>query len=797
MTRKGIHLPFLALAVAALGMSACAGPSDESLGENQQNLEPCEYGTQCSNEATCHYEDDENNGLLTCNDTNPLNKYYESSCALGNYCDNLDFLYAPACEATPGTWLRCEQATHKLVAAECGDNVVTPEAGEVCDDGNTDQCAGGCNEDCTVAITGCQDGVVCGTEACDDGDAVNNDGCDANCTIPGCGNGEVAPAEECDDGITCSDGTPCSSDAECVGIGDQLCIVHNGDGCDNNCTVSGCMNGTQGPDEQCDDGNDDNGDGCDNNCTPDECGNGIVIIGEQCDDGNSIDGDGCQSNCDFPRCGDEIVDLGEECDLGTFNDNNGMCSTLCNSATCGDGLVQTGVEECDDGNAAFDDDCNPDCVLPDCGDGRQDANEACDDGNNTPGDGCSSVCTLEESCVDLGEDPECVPDGYGCRVQGEECSYDPDGAGPEAPYQLECLCPNNADEGKGSWEPVGSNCDDVDLCWVPGGVPSLSETCPGDPYTLTAGDPPLVFNGTTIGAEDNLTTCYSSDPNFDGGERVYHVTFTTGGTMKFNVIEEGDFLANLVIQTTCGSNTGSYCNQASFFPEGNRQIWANMVAGEYYFIVDSSGELAGGYEATIALTEPACGDGVLNPGENCDAGGAAPNDGCIDPGEPGECTYEAPDANADVCPGEVLNVPAGVTNLSSEDYTTNGYTNDYQPQGPGCFYGGPTGADRVFQLMPQATGTLTVTIGLDDTGETMVCQSAPNSAECWDYSLYARTDCATAGSQLACADVTGVNDGETISFPVTNGEEVFLFIDGFNGQWYGQGPFNLKLDLQP
>ena len=51
------------------------------------------------------------------------------------------------------------------------------------------------------------------------------------------------------------------------------------------------------PGELCDDGNRRNGDGCDNNCTPTGCGNGLRTTGELCDDGNLIDGDGCENDC--------------------------------------------------------------------------------------------------------------------------------------------------------------------------------------------------------------------------------------------------------------------------------------------------------------------------------------------------------------------------------------------------------------------------------------------------------------------------------------------------------------------
>jgi cysteine-rich repeat protein len=97
----------------------------------------------------------------------------------------------------------------------------------------------------------------------------------ADCSAAVCGDGTVAFGCE-----SCDDGNP----------GD-------GDGCDSNCTVTGCGNGIATSGEACDDGNGTSGDGCDNNCTLTACGNGIVTAGEQCDDGNLTGGDGCDAAC--------------------------------------------------------------------------------------------------------------------------------------------------------------------------------------------------------------------------------------------------------------------------------------------------------------------------------------------------------------------------------------------------------------------------------------------------------------------------------------------------------------------
>ncbi|HYC23921.1 MAG TPA: DUF4215 domain-containing protein, partial [Candidatus Bathyarchaeia archaeon] len=81
--------------------------------------------------------------------------------------------------------------------------------------------------------------------------------------------------------------------------------------------------------EQCDDGNLVDGDGCDSNCTPTGCGNGIVTAGETCDDGNLIDGDGCDSNCTPTGCGNGIVTAGETCDDGVANGTDHCCTSDC------------------------------------------------------------------------------------------------------------------------------------------------------------------------------------------------------------------------------------------------------------------------------------------------------------------------------------------------------------------------------------------------------------------------------------------------------------------------------------
>ena len=79
-------------------------------------------------------------------------------------------------------------------------------------------------------------------------------------------------------------------------------------------------------------------------------------------------------------CGDGVVqrEYGEECDDGLENADDALCTSRCQVATCGDGLVLAGVEECDDGGESAR--CDVDCSPAYCGDGQlnQSAGESCE-----------------------------------------------------------------------------------------------------------------------------------------------------------------------------------------------------------------------------------------------------------------------------------------------------------------------------------------------------------------------------------------------------------------------------------
>jgi fibro-slime domain-containing protein len=205
-----------------------------------------------------------------------------------------------------------------------------------------------------------------------------------------------------------------------------------------------CGDGVPTPDEECDDGEDNTTtpqyDKCTTSCELGPfCGDGVKNGDEECDNGVNISGWGdtdpnaCAPGCKaVPTCGDGQLDPGfEECDNGQNNvaSGYGECTTECTvGAFCGDGVRDTEHgETCDDGvNDGQYGSCNLDCTPgPRCGDGIVQAEwgEQCDGQAN-----CSDTCRLGAQCGD----------GIVQSELGEECD-DGDNAGGYGQCAPSCL----------------------------------------------------------------------------------------------------------------------------------------------------------------------------------------------------------------------------------------------------------------------------------------------------------------------------------------------------------------------
>lgn len=318
-----------------------------------------------------------------------------------------DGIVGPSEVCDDGNNVEDDSCTSNCILASCGNGQV--DAGEDCDLGaaNSDAPDAACRSNCLSPR--CGDGIVDSGEVCDDGprNGMPGNSCLADCTNL-CGNGAIDSGEQCDEGAANSDAPDASCRTTCLtgGCGDG--IVDSDEVCDNgsdnaddglcktDCTPETCGDGFVGPNEACDDGNTNDTDDCSNDCRLTTCGNGQLDPGEECDNGaanSDTEPNACRGSCLFPRCGDGVIDAGEACDDADLNDNDACIS--CVEATCGDGIVWTGVEECDNGAANSDtepDACRTDCRTAYCGDGVRDSGEQCDDGNLIDTDYCPTAC---------------------------------------------------------------------------------------------------------------------------------------------------------------------------------------------------------------------------------------------------------------------------------------------------------------------------------------------------------------------------------------------------------------------
>jgi cysteine-rich repeat protein len=536
----------------------------------------------------------------------------------------------------------------------------------------------------TVARADCGNGRLDAGEECDDGNTNPSDGCTNACTV--CGNHMVAPYEQCDDGN-----------------------LVNGDGCDSNCTRPACGNGVRTAGEQCDDGNGNDSDGCTNACTV--CGNGVVTPPEECDDGNLVDGDCCSSRCRLPvgilagpvvnpankhryyllaqapwpaseaqavclgghlaainneaeqtwvweqfsqfggvgrdlwiglndaategtfvwtsgepliythwgdwapdnvTDGEDYVHMFQWVPDGVWDDYAGDSSErygislhgVVELTDCGNGVPQSDQgEECDDGNADPADGCTNWCTI--CGNGVVSPYEQCDDGNLTDHDGCNSDCQLPicgdrivdpgEQCDDGNSDDfdgctnSCTRCGNRVVTRPEECD-DGNTSNSDA-CRNDCrfnVC------GDGFRNPATEQCDDGNTASEDGcSAACRTEYCGDRVWQTGLGeqcDDGNAINGD--GCEADCTLPWCRNGIVDGGEECDDGNW-----------DDSDGCTNAC--TRCGNGVVTAPETCD---DGNR---------------DTNDFCRNDCHPNV------CGDGVANPPtEQCDDGNRNPSDGC-------------------------------------------------------------------------------------------------------------------------------------------------------------------------
>ncbi|MFQ5501592.1 MAG: DUF4215 domain-containing protein [Phycisphaerae bacterium] len=226
-------------------------------------------------------------------------------------------------------------------------------------------------------------------------------------------------------------------------------------------------------------------------------------------------------------------------------------------------------------------------------------------------------------------------------------------------------------------------------------------------------------------------------------------------------------------------------------PNANALRWGTL----YNFWFDSNASL-GSASVTLQLFKPgtpasvtavsrgptgtlnkiACGNGILDPGEECDDGNNNPGDGCFN------CMLEAAAGN-DNCIN-AFPIPEGVTNFYTYSATTDGQAHAAE----GCTVGGDGGQtfnDVWFTYAPACDGNLTVS----------TCGSVNYNS---DLVIYDGADCANP-IFLACNDDNAAcpNGSSQLTAPVVAGNTYLIRVGGGNVGDSGNGTITLTNDGVP
>ncbi len=472
--------------------------------------------------------------------------------------------------------LLCLGALAAMITACASNNVSQCEAtGILCPSGM--HCAAA--EPICIADTNlCGDAHVDPGEECDDGNTKDGDGCSHECKVEMCGNGHIDFGEVCDNGP--------GKNGQCMGCAADCKSFET---CGDGVLDTACG-------EVCDDHNTKSGDGCAADCKSTEiCGNGIIdtAVGEVCDDGdkNGTAGDQCSENCRSNRmCGNGTVDkdLGEECDAGTAgagnpngNSDTNDCRLDCQFNRCGDGFVdmQDGPrhEECDGGSLTKDShnqlvatpaeqpDCNIDCTTPSCGDGKVNH-------HFIPKDAAGVAAAGPEQCDNGAANNDNAACTSTCQIN---------------------VC------GDGHTLTGVEACDD-------GGVDTAN--CNANCTKPSCGDG-LV--NTAAGEQ-----CDNGRDN--NGKNLNQDTAACTSACKINVCGDGNVLAGIEQCDSHGmdSTTCDFDCTLSVCGDGH----TNMAAGEACDDGAANGTASSANHCNQFCQFNGCGDGLVEPGEQCDAG---------------------------------------------------------------------------------------------------------------------------------------------------------------------------------
>ncbi|MBX3189792.1 MAG: DUF4215 domain-containing protein [Labilithrix sp.] len=367
----------------------------------------------------------------------------------------------------------------------------------------------------------------------------------------------------------------------------------------------------------------------------------------------------------------------------------------------------------------------------------------------------------------------------GTRAEGTKLCKE-DGAGFEACTTGGGVCEGGEDESTANGEDELNPGPEEEPVKEEAGPPgSPVESCPGKPTAL--GTAEMIIDGDTTGAKDDLKGAPGACVVGGGGaDHVYRLTPTGSGSLSVKVQGTGAFNPTVYLRTACDDESSQVRCSETTGAGGLEQFTHNVVTGQdYYLVVDGASGSAGKYKLTMKLTTGSfCGDGKVDANEACDDGNKTENDGCSN-----SCQQVNGDpTTGNGCPGHPVSVWPGRTVTGTG--STTPYGNTFTKTGSSCTVSESNlnaASDHIYEITPRGTGNLKVTLTPTDPTVNLM--------------LVARRTCTDHQSQAAnmCANSGAAGAVETMTFPVTSGQKVYVAAEGVLA---AKGAYTIKYELQ-
>lgn len=519
---------------------------------------------------------------------------------------------------------------------------------------------------------------------------------------------------------------------------------------------------------------------------PSYCGDGIAQLPEVCDDGNTVAGDGCSPTCTFeevgivnncPGQGIGIVGSGTSPrSISIAGDTTDLSGTL--AAT---GCIAGGY------NAVyqFRSDIDGKLTAKLTASYAEPVLQARSDCSKTDlvAAGSQMACA-ERVGRPASNDPLVieVPVEKGIPVF---LNVDANKIGEIGPFRLDltvvpAACSNDLVEGT-------EQCDDGNTVSGDGcsatctleATTTAADVCPGVPIVLTA-DPADAnrFAGVVTSSTAALTGNYAgscaSTTSSQANDAVYAITAPVTGRLTTTV--HADFSATLYARATCLAATPEAGCSAKYAWTTPETMGVPVTKGDvvYVFVDGKLAGSAGTFTLHTNVTSAACGNGVVDGGEQCDDGNGKGSDGCSD-----TCQNEPVQYDTCAAPGVIALTSTSADTWTASVYggTTNLNNNQSFLPNVGCT---SNGKDAIYTFAAPADGVASVTAN----SNFAITLGVRNAGTC-----PANT---TATYPLACTQTLATVPAKLL-FPVTKDQTYYVIVD--SPLLTDQGVFTLDVNV--